>query len=277
MDKRDGSHWTLHGCELEDHLRRRTVQAVCDEAWEDSNCHEIFLGEVATTVVLMPEGCGTPGGKYAVAVSMEPASRLTKRSLGLGESAVVYDFTFDYDFGPIARRGDSNKLLRIDYSDDPGDWATVVTPPPGPPPKTRDIEAHETWRRDLDRHLIERREAEIEVERDHGGSWEKYLDHRWRVERRATPDDELHLLHKKWFSATLGEWVQALRYVDVQKDLIRHSVNVRMELVPHVVVVSATNNICLFRRISSGCCSITPSSVRLAPMRERLLSLPSPC
>ncbi|KAI1381148.1 family 18 glycosyl hydrolase [Hypoxylon crocopeplum] len=225
MDKRDGSHWTLHGCGLEEHLGRRTVQAVCDEEWEDSNCHEIFLGKVPTTVVLMPEGCGAPGGKYAVAVSMEPSSSLTKRDLHLDDSAVVYDFTFDYNFGPIARRGDPNMLLRIDYSDDPGYWATVVTPPPGPAPKTRDLEAHEAWKRDLDRHVNERREAEIEVERDHDGSWEKYLDHRWRVERRATPDHELHLLHKKWFSATLGEWIEALRHVDIQQDLIRHSVN----------------------------------------------------
>ncbi|KAJ9155604.1 hypothetical protein NKR23_g1714 [Pleurostoma richardsiae] len=110
----------------------------------------------------MPENCGTSSGKYAVAVSMEPSSTVKKRELGLDESAVVYDFTFDYDFGPITRRGDPNKLLGIDYSDDPGYWATVVTAPPGPPPKTCDLEAHAAWRRDLDRHMNERREAEIE-------------------------------------------------------------------------------------------------------------------
>lgn len=252
MDKRDGSHWTLDGCKLEDHLGQRTVQAVCDEEWENSNCHEIFLGEVATTVVRMPEGCGAPGGKYAVAVSMEPSSSLTKRHLNLDESAVVYDFTFDYNFGPIARRGDPNKLLRIDYSDDPGYWATIVTPPPGPPPRTRDPEAHATWKRDLDRHIVERREAEIEVQRDHGGSWEKYLDHRWRVERRATPDHELHLLHKKWFSATLGDWVEALRHVDIQQDLVRHSVNVRIALTPAGCLFLWTLTICFPRRILSG-------------------------
>lgn len=60
MDKRDGSHWELFGCQ--DTEERQTVKAICTEEESESNCDRIFLGEVAATIVEMPEGCNY--GKY---------------------------------------------------------------------------------------------------------------------------------------------------------------------------------------------------------------------
>ena len=91
---------------------------VCTDSSENSNCDTIFKGGVEHTVVDMPSDCGP--GRYAVAVSLEPSEdhdhlkkHLVKRNL---ESAPVYDFTFDYNFGVFEKRADkSNVLLRIDY------------------------------------------------------------------------------------------------------------------------------------------------------------------
>jgi chitinase len=77
----------------------------------------------------MPHDCGP--GRYAVAVSTVSStshSHLRKHLEKCGlQSAPLYDFTIDYDFSPIEKRADaSNVLLRIDYSDDPGYWSTIV-------------------------------------------------------------------------------------------------------------------------------------------------------
>ncbi len=220
MDKRDGSHWELVGCDAEQHERRRTVQAVCTDDSEQSNCDDIFLGGVAATVVRMPRGCGP--GKYAIAVSMEPAShealphgyrkRLEKRYNVTRPR--VYDYTFDYDWEPVTKRDDASQmLLRIDYSDDPGYWGTVVSMASGTTiGKREELES-------------KKRELQAEVDRDHGGSWHRYMDHRFSVERRATPDHELHELHARWFSTDLANWLRALRYVDHKYEAVRHSIN----------------------------------------------------
>ena len=220
MDKRDGSHWELVGCDAEKHEGRRTVQAVCTDDSEQSNCDYIFRGGVAATVVRMPPGCGP--GKYAVAVSMEPSSydalppahrkRLTKR-YNVTQPR-VYDYTFDYDYEPVTKRDDASQmLLRIDYSDDPGYWGTVVSMASGSSiGKREELEA-------------EKERLRIEVDRDHGGSWHRFMDHKFSLERRATPDHQLHELHARWFSADLANWLRALRYVDHKYEAVRHSIN----------------------------------------------------
>lgn len=130
FDKRDDSHWELLDCDSTSGESRQTVKAVCTNTSEASNCGIIYKGSgVAATIVEMPENCGP--GKYAVAVSLEPSKnhteihrRLVKRGL---EAAPVFDFTFDYDFSVIEKRADqSNVLVRIDYSDDPGYWSHIV-------------------------------------------------------------------------------------------------------------------------------------------------------
>ena len=153
LDKRDGSHWELLGCEKHD--KRQTIQAICTDTGPDSNCGDIFLGQVAETVTEMPPHCGA--GRYAVAVSLEPSKNQTitpdieMKLRRRGTIAPrIYDFTFDYDFSPIHGRDKSDVLVRIDYASEPGYWASIVN------------KAGEKKRSLDDLHM--------EVKRDHGGS-----------------------------------------------------------------------------------------------------------
>jgi chitinase len=63
------------------------------------------------------------------------------------------------------------------------------------------------------------------VDRDHGGSFKSYIDHEWRLDKRSTPEHELHQLHERWFSASLADWIAKMRQVDLNYDLVRHTVN----------------------------------------------------
>jgi chitinase len=179
------------------------------EGSDDSNCGDIHQGRgVAETVVEMPPSCGP--GKYAMAVSLAPSRnqtlphRLVKRTPG----ATVYDFTFDFDFTLLQKRGDSNVLLRIDYSDDPGYWSTIVAAAPSSTRRKRSA---------ADIHR--------EVKRDHGGSYKRYLDHLWQEDKQYTPAHELHELHARWFSGQAADWISKMRGVDVQYNLVRHRVD----------------------------------------------------
>lgn len=208
FDKRDGSHWELYDCPTGKNEDRQTVKAVCTDTSASSNCADIYLGRgVAETIIELPEGCGA--GHYAMAVSLEPAvnktlppslqHRLMKRGI---YSPKVYDLTFDFDFSPLQVRADSNVLVRIDYSSVGGYWSKIVDADPDTTPTRK-------------------REIKMEVDNVHGGSWKRYLHHTFKEEQRRTPDHELHILHKKWFSATLSDWLAGQYDVDEDYELAR--------------------------------------------------------
>lgn len=69
-----------------------------------------------------------------------------------------------------------------------------------------------------------KRQIEDEVRDQHGGSWKRYLEQEWREDKRSTPDHELHLLHERWFSATVADWVSKMSSVDQSYTLFRHAV-----------------------------------------------------
>lgn len=48
----------------------------------------------------------------------------------------------------------------------------------------------------------------------------------YRREKRETPEHELDQFHKRWFSATVGDWLDKIRQVDVEFDATHHSINV---------------------------------------------------
>ncbi|OIW30103.1 hypothetical protein CONLIGDRAFT_552353, partial [Coniochaeta ligniaria NRRL 30616] len=202
LDKRDGSHWELFDCP--DALvapQRHTVRAVCStDGAADSNCNDIHLGTgVAETVVEMPPSCGP--GRYAMAVSLTPSA----------DQALPPHLERRGELRGARRRGASNVLLRIDYSDDPGYWNRIVAAAPA------------TKRR-------KRSAAEIhhEVTHHHGGSYKRYADHLWREDKRSTPEHELHELHARWFSATMKDWFDSMRDVDQEYRLVRHRVDETM-------------------------------------------------
>jgi len=64
-----------------------------------------------------------------------------------------------------------------------------------------------------------------EIHEDHGGDWTSWLDHTYHMERRATPDHELHKLHERWFSITLDNWITKMKDVETNHTLLRHEVN----------------------------------------------------
>jgi chitinase len=204
LNKRDNSHWELFDCNNSIGEQRQTVKAVCTDDSENSNCGDIFIDGAPETIIEMPGNCGP--GKYAVVVSMEVSTdhmhlenRLFRRGLG---GAAVYDLTFDYDFTPIQKRDDSSVLLRIDYSDDPGYWASIVAAQPGTKHK-----------RDID----------IEVEQQYGGDHKAWLADQWHIDKRSLPLEELH---KRWWSGDLREWLDRQKQVDITYTGIRHSIQV---------------------------------------------------
>jgi chitinase len=161
-------------------------------------------------------------------------SRLVKKleKRGVTEPA-VFDFTFDYDWTPIVKRGDPNKRIRIDYSDDPGYWASIVAAKPGTKRSDHEREMYEEVARvsvscsRIPRSSFEANEMCLPMFQDHGGSWESYLDHKWSLDRRNTPEDKLHELHDRWISAIVGDWYNRMKKVDVEYEFARHKVSVR--------------------------------------------------
>jgi chitinase len=63
------------------------------------------------------------------------------------------------------------------------------------------------------------------VKREHGGSWKRYMEHEWLEDKRSTPEHELHLLHARWFSADLADWLSKMYTIDQDYTLFRHSIN----------------------------------------------------
>lgn len=185
LDKRDGSHWEVFNCNEAVSEEEQTVQMVCMDTSESSNCYKIGLGHgVPGTILEMPSGCGP--GKYAVAKSMAPSKNqelpphLRKR----GNNPVVYDLTFDYDFKRVPRDlGDTQ--MRIDFSNEEHYWDNVVA-------------AAASGKKKSKRSLL-----------DFGGNHKRWLEEEFR--------DDYHFgglskeeLHKRWFGSGVLDWLKGL-------------------------------------------------------------------
>ncbi len=64
---------------------------------------------------------------------------------------------------------------------------------------------------------MRRDDVEHIVKRDHGGDWKRYVDHSYRMDKINTPPEELHLLHERWYSANIIDWMA--RVGNVQKEV----------------------------------------------------------
>jgi len=210
LNRRDGSDWAVYGCDETKHEGRQSARIVCTKD-KDHNCDRLFLGRVADTVVDMPAHCGP--GKYALVVSVEPmhqahdddvlAPHLKRR---LPVAAQVFNLTFDYGFHRLQGRADNRMKLRIDYSNAKGYWDDVVAAKPGSKKFRRSVGEGE------DIHHI--------VQRDFAGDYKRFLDHSYRLDRRHTPPEELHLLHERWFTDNLPDWVQRLTKINKNVDVL---------------------------------------------------------
>lgn len=192
LDKRDGSHWELLNCDSSiTHEEEQTIQMVCTDNSEDSNCHKIGLGHgVPGTILQMPPGCGP--GKYAVAKQMRPAKhQILPRHLDhLTHKTIVYDLIFDYDFSRVPRDL-GNTQLRIDYSNEQGYWDNIVAADVGKKKHKRSLH-------------------------DVGGNHVRWLEEEFR--------DDLHFgalsrdeVHKRWFGSSVFEWLRKMVKPEIKK------------------------------------------------------------
>ncbi|KXH59987.1 glycosyl hydrolase family 18 [Colletotrichum salicis] len=198
LDKRDGSHWEVFNCNNAHSEEEQTVQIICTDDSNDSNCDHIFRGLGAKgTIIQMPQGQGCGPGKYAVVKRLEIASNqtlpkhLVKRKYGsLDKPGAVYDLTFDYDFTRVPRDfGDTQ--LRVDFSNQENYWDQIVEAPAGKKAK--------------------RSLASV------GGNHKRWLEEEWREDMHfgALSRDELH---KRWFGETVIEWLKGLLDVEYNKE-----------------------------------------------------------
>lgn len=120
LDKRDGSHWEVLGCENAKSEDENVVRIFCTNIGDDSNCSKISLGHgVPGTILQMPQRCGP--SKYAVAKSMTVSKnqklpkRLSKRDYG--HVPIIYDLKFDYEWRRVPRDLGSTQM-RLDFSNE---------------------------------------------------------------------------------------------------------------------------------------------------------------
>lgn len=193
LDKRDGSHWEVFGCKDAVSEGEHTVQMVCTDFSENSNCYKISLGHgVPGTILQMPKGCGP--GKYAVAKSMELANhQLIPRHLShLGSKADVYNLTFNYDFMLVPRDlGDTQ--IRIDFSNQDNYWDEVVAA-----------------------SAAKKRKSKRSLE-DVGGNHVQWLEEEFR--------DDYHFgalsrreLEERWFGSTIIDWLTKMVSPEIHRE-----------------------------------------------------------
>lgn len=193
LDKRDGSHWEVFGCEDGVTEGEHTVQMICTDFSENSNCHKIHLGHgVPGTILQMPKGCGP--GKYAVAKSLEPAQhQLLPRHLShLGSRAVVQNLTFNYDF-MLVPRDQGNTQMRIDFSNQDNYWDQVVA---------ASASKNKKHKRSLD---------------DVGGNHVRWLEEEFR--------DDYHFgalskrdLEERWFGSAIIDWLTKMVSPEIHRE-----------------------------------------------------------
>ncbi|OTB14128.1 glycoside hydrolase family 18 protein [Daldinia sp. EC12] len=193
LDKRDGSHWDVFGCIDGFTEGEHTVQMVCTDFSDNSNCYKIGLGHgVPGTILQMPTGCGP--GKYAVAKNMVPSTTgVLPRHLShlASHSPTVYDLTFDYNFMRVPRdQGETQ--MRIDFSNQDDYWDTVV--------------AGATTKKKIKRSL-----------KDVGGSHVRWLEEEFRddyhfgaLERRD--------LEARWFGSSIVDWLAQMVKPEIKRE-----------------------------------------------------------
>ncbi|KAI1776334.1 family 18 glycosyl hydrolase [Hypoxylon cercidicola] len=195
LDKRDGSHWDVFNCNDAVSEETHTVQMVCTDVSEESNCDHIRRGHgVPGTILQMPKGCGP--GKYAVAVDMAVSKNQSLpqhiRKRKLHHNPIIYDLTFDYDFSRVPRDFGETQM-RVDFSNQEGYWDNVVAAAASK------------------KHKVKRSLQEV------NGNHRRWLEEEWRDDMHygALSRDDLH---KRWFGSDVLDWLGGLLNINIKKE-----------------------------------------------------------
>lgn len=203
LDKRDGSHWEVFGCDGTTAEKEHTVNIVCTDFTPESTCGKISLGHgVPGTILQMPRGCGP--GKYAVAKTMFPAQgdhgvllpRHLKHLRAL--KPVVYELTFDYNFARVPTDMGTTQM-RVDFSNQDDYWNTVVN---GSVTRKK---------RDLGRRTLA----------DVGGNHVRWLEEEFRDDMHLNKIDRREL-QERWFGTSILQWLAQLVKPQITREF-RHT------------------------------------------------------
>lgn len=128
LDKRDGSDYNFLSCPIG--TDRQTVRVFCNSKLLQSNCHLIHEDGVGGTIIKLPADCGP--GLYAVAHDLTLSeNQLLPRTTEVEVLAnrTVLDLELSYNFGLIKRDAGRDLYVRIDYTNLPGYWKSIVDSP----------------------------------------------------------------------------------------------------------------------------------------------------
>lgn len=200
-------------CPDTDSEEAHTIRMICTDSSEDSKCDHIHRGYgVPGTILQMPDRCGP--GRYAVAKSFKEsdnqrlAGHLNRRDLA---GKPVYDLTFDYDFKRVPRDF-GEPQMRIDFSNQPGYWDSVVDRPG----KSDEERLSKRAKRDVDGYRKNRK---------------RWMEEEWR-DAYHNNGMEHKDLHKRWFGEDVLNWLAELISVGEAEATqeLNHHVNEKVEL-----------------------------------------------
>ncbi|KAJ4392337.1 hypothetical protein N0V93_005963 [Gnomoniopsis smithogilvyi] len=188
LDKRDGSHWDIFsGCDTAvGEEGPHTVQLVCTDFSEDSNCHKIGLGHgVAGIILQMPAGvCMVPTIDQKNVILPRHLKHLAVRA------PIVYDLTIDCDFTRVPRDlGDTQ--MRDDY------WDTVVS-------------GAANSKKKIKRSLA-----------DTGGNHVRWLEEEFRDDYHFGALSRRDL-EERWFGSDVLDWLARLVRPEIKREFTYH-------------------------------------------------------
>jgi chitinase len=132
LRKRDGSQLETFDCpnpSSKDYSSQK-LKAICMTEGDDHNCEDLLIGGAHGTLLRLPEDCGPD--TFVRVVSFDKIdnyklpAHLGKRS---PQNPRVYEIKYDYNFRQLRRDG-GEIYIRLDASNHPGYWDSVVASKP---------------------------------------------------------------------------------------------------------------------------------------------------
>jgi chitinase len=113
--------------ESEDEDKVHTARVVClsDDV---AGCFRILERGVEGTLLEMPDDCGANSLARAVSLTVSKDQYVPTHLAKRDPTSQVFDFSFDFNLS-LMRRDTNNTSIRLDYSNMPGYWSSIVDSP----------------------------------------------------------------------------------------------------------------------------------------------------